>query len=181
LEAGVVLGVMPQVPLPEALTAVLQLDRTAALAAAFVIGTHHADVLQWVASMIGDGPTAPPPPKANGAARRGRKGNGHRKPRRNGDDPYLSRRRAQREADDQALVEAMKVNAAGPIAAWAERIEKSRTSCISGLHRLRAAGVAENSDGVWSLVEASAPREPASKWVAPLSAAAREQRAHAVA
>jgi hypothetical protein len=162
-------------PLPEALTAVLQLDRTAALAAAFVIGTHHADVLQWVVRILrGDAPM--PKPKANGAVRRGRRANSHRKPRNNGGDRYLSRRRAQRDRDDESLVAAMRSNSDGSINDWATTIGKSRTSCVSGLHRLRAAGLAESVEGRWRLTEEPAPREPPAKWIAPLSAS---QRAHA--
>jgi hypothetical protein len=125
-------------------------------------------------SMIGDGP-AEPQPQPRAAARRGRKTNGHRKPRANGGDPRL----AKREADDQALVNAMRSNPEGSIGDWATTIGKSRTSCVSALHRLRGAGLAESDGGRWALVEESGPREPAPRWVAPLSA--RSHREHATA
>ena len=54
---------------------------------------------------------------------------------------------------------------------WAEAIGKSRSSVVTALHRLRDAGLADSSEGKWRLTEAPAPREPAPKWVAPLSAA----------
>jgi hypothetical protein len=126
VKTDIVLRFMPH-PLPEALTAVLQLDRTAALAAAFIIGTHHADVLQWVARAIrGDAPMLKP-----SAVRRGRKADGGRKPRANGADPYLSRRLARREADDQAPVAAMRRNTGATIGELATAIGKSRTSIMS--------------------------------------------------
>jgi hypothetical protein len=172
-------------PLPEALTAVLQLDRTAALAAAFVIGTHHADVLQWVVRTLrGDArmEESRSKPKANGAARRGRKANGHRKPRSKDGDPYLDRRRAQRDRDDESLLAVMRSKPEGSIGDWAQTIHKSRTSCVSGLHRLRDADLAESVEGKWKLVGPEAPRETAAKWIEPLSATAgRERRAHASA
>ena len=166
-------------PLPEALTAVLQLDRTAALAAAFVIGTHHADVLRWVSKIICAGASAEPHPsprKGNGAARRGRKANGHRKPRNDAGDRYLTRRRAQRDEDDSNLLAAMRRNTEATIGELATVVGKSRTSIVSGLHRLRGVGLAESIEGKWRLVEEPAPREPPAKWTAPLSAS---QRAHA--
>jgi hypothetical protein len=132
LKTGVILGFMPTL-LPEALTAVLQLDRTAALAAAFVIGTHHADVLRWVAQIIcGESSsqrwedTGPRPYGGGNCAsgpRNGAKRAKARKPR-NG----VYHRLAKREADDSALVEAMKADPDGAIGDWARAIDKSRTS-----------------------------------------------------
>jgi hypothetical protein len=164
-------------PLPEALTAVLRLDRTAALAAAFIIGTHHVDVLQWVArTLCGDAPEPQPQrQKANARRRRGRKGNSHRKSRNNGDDPYLRRRRAQRDETDTALLEVMRSLPRGSIGDWAEATSRSRTSTVSALHRLRDAGVAESVGGKWRLVEPEAPRAP--RWVEPVSAVARREHA----
>jgi hypothetical protein len=163
---------------PDAFAAALS-DRTTALAAAFIIAARHADVLQFVARMIcSDAPTEPRPQRR---VRRVRKANGHRQPRANGDDPYLSGRRAQRDRDDESLLAALRSNPEGSIGDWATTIHKSRTSCVSALHRLRDAGLAESAEGKWKLIEELPPREPGSKWVAPLSAAARERRAHAVA
>ncbi len=150
--------------LSEAFTVALQSDRAVALAAAFVIGSCHADVLQFVSRTIFGEEPAPEPrrrrkrrkAKSNGAARKahGAASNGEG-------------RRAQRDADDEALVAAMKENPAGPISAWAEAISKSRTSTIAGLKRLRDAGLATNESGVWSLAEEPPPREPAPRWVEP--------------
>jgi hypothetical protein len=116
-------------------------------------------------------------PKANGAARRGRRLNGHRKPR--GEDRYLGRRREARDRDDEALLAALRSNSEGSINDWATMIHKSRTSCVSGLHRLRAAGLAESIEGRWKLSEEPAPRSPPEKWTAPLSATCERTRAHA--
>jgi hypothetical protein len=87
---------------------------------------------------------------------------------------YLERRRSQRDADDSALLAAMKASPGATIGDWSEAIHKSRTSTIAGLKRLRDRNLASNEDGVWALVEE--PREPPAKWTAPLSAS---QRAHA--
>jgi hypothetical protein len=166
-------------PLPEALTAVLQLDRTAAFAAAFVIGTHHADVLQWVARTIcsDDASTeSRSKPKANGAARRARKADGDRKPRNDAGDRYLTRRRAQRDEDDSNLLAAMRRNTEATIGELATVFGKSRTSIASTLHRLRKARLAESIEGKWKLTDELVPREPPAKWTAPLSAS---QQAHA--
>ena len=47
---------MPQAPLSEAFAAIiLRPDFLAALPAAFIIGTHHTDVLRWVAKTIAPG------------------------------------------------------------------------------------------------------------------------------
>jgi hypothetical protein len=128
---------------PDAFAAALS-DRTTALAAAFIIATRHADVLRFVARTIGvDAPEPHAKPKPNGAARRGRKANG------GGRKPGVSdaRRRKARDRDDQALLAALRSNPEGSIADWAATIGKSRTSCVSGLHRLRAAGLAESVGG----------------------------------
>jgi hypothetical protein len=170
---------MPQFLLSDAVADQLR-DRTCALAAAFIIATRHPDVLQFVARTVcGDVPTELRP---NGAVRRVCKGNGHRKLRNNGDDPHLSRRREARDRDDEALLAVMRSNPDGSIGDWVTMIHKSRTSCVSALHRLRDAGLAESVEGKWKLVGLEAPREPAAKWIAPLSATAgREHRAHASA
>jgi hypothetical protein len=163
------------IPLADSIAAALRTDRTAALAAAFVIGAHHADVLQWVVRTLrGDAPEPQPQakPKANGAARRGRKANGHRKPRDNGGDSRLPAR----DEADKRLLEAMRKNPDGVINDWVMVVGKSRTSVVAGLHRLRAAGLAKSDEGKWALTEDPPPREPPAKWTAPLSA--REHRAH---
>jgi hypothetical protein len=55
-------------------------------------------------------------------------------------------------------------------------IGKSRSSDVSALKRLGAAGLAESLEGKWKLTEEPAPREVPPKWAAPLSGA---HRAHA--
>ena len=164
---------MPIPLLPEAFAAVLKLDRAAALAAAFLIGNHHADILLFAAHMVGGDAPAEPRPRA--ARRRVRKVNGSGHKARDG-DAYLNSRRKARDHDDQALLSALRSNPEGSINDWATTIGKSRTSCVSGLHRLRAAGLAESVEGGWKLTEEFAPREPPPKWIEPLSAS---QRAHA--
>ena len=87
---------------------------------------------------------------------------------RNGD-----RRREARDRDDESLVAAMRSNPDGSIGDWAMTIRKSRTSCVSALQRLRAAGLAQSVEGKWKL---TAPPAPPARWTAPVSAT---QRAHA--
>jgi hypothetical protein len=152
--------------LPDSLAVILRSDRTAALGALVVIAAAHRDLYDWATRAICGEPERRPEPKPNGAARRGRNGTGRR---RNGVDHRL----AKREADDEALVEAMKAHPAGSINDWARAINKSRTSCVSALHRLRDAGLAESDGGRWALVEPEAPREPVPRWIEPLSAVPR--------
>jgi hypothetical protein len=152
-------------------------DPTIALAALMVISASNRNLLEWAAKTVGA--VAPEPqPQAKPKARRVRKANGGRKP--GVRDVYLERRRSQRDADDEALLAAMKASPGATIGDWSEAIHKSRTSTIAGLKRLRDRNLASNEDGVWALVEPEAPREPAAKWISPVSAAqAREHRAHA--
>ena len=56
---------------------------------------------------------------------------------------YHQRRRAARDADDQALLQIMRDLPGASIADWAEAIGKGRSSVVSALKRLRAAGLAE--------------------------------------
>ena len=160
-------------PLSADFAATLRSDPVAALAAAFIIETHHPNVLHWVARAV-----QPVAPKRR---RRKRSANGVHKLAA-GADAYVVRRRRKRDRDDQALVEQMRTNPEGSIGDWATTIHKSRTSCVSALHRLRDAGLAESIEGRWKLVAPEAPRETAAKWIEPLSATAgRERRAHASA
>jgi DNA-binding transcriptional ArsR family regulator len=161
--------------LPEAFTAVLKLDRAAALAAAFLIGNHHADILLFAARMVGGDELAEPRPRA--VRRRPRKVNGHGAGRRNG-DPHLDRRREARDEADARLLEAMRRNAEATIGELATAVGKSRTSIVSGLHRLRAAGLVQSVEGKWKLTEEPAPREPAQPWIQPLKGS-RETKTHA--
>ena len=161
---------MPQFLLSDAVADQLR-DRTCALAAAFIIGARHPEVLVFAARMVG-APEPQPRPKLNSA---GRKANGHRKPRDNGGDSRLPTR----DEADKRLLEAMRKNPDGVINDCVMVVGKSRTSVVAGLHRLRAAGLAKSDEGKWALIEDPPPREPAAKWIAPLSA--REHRAHAAA
>jgi hypothetical protein len=81
-------------PLSEAFVFCLKSDATAALAALTVIAGSHRGLLDWFSRTVcGDAPELQSGrQKPNGAARRGREANGHRKPRVNGGDPYLDRR-----------------------------------------------------------------------------------------
>jgi hypothetical protein len=88
---------------------------------------------------------------------------------------YLERRRSRRDADDSALLAAMKASPGATIGDWSEAIHKSRTSTIAGLKRLRDRNLASNEDGVWALVEPEAPRAP--RWVEPVSAVGRREHA----
>jgi hypothetical protein len=161
---------MPQEPIPAAFAAILRSDAVAALAAAFIVATSHADVFSWVAKTIGSFE----PPRSNGGGRPPKRSNGHGGPR-------TDARTAKRDADDGALIEAMRSDPEGLIRDWAATICKSRTSCFSALHRLRAAGLAESVEGKWRLVEESAPREPPPRWVAPLKAKDRAAHVHLTA
>jgi hypothetical protein len=181
---GVAWSFMP--PLPDTVSILLRSSPTAAMAALLLISTSHRGLLDWFSRTVCAEPgpksePAPAPPRRKARAS-ARCGNGHRQSRKNGDDPYLSGRRAQRDRDDEALLAALRSNPEGSIADWATTIGKSRTSCVSALHRLRDAGLAESVEGKWKLVAPEAPRETAAKWIEPLSATAgRERRAHASA
>jgi hypothetical protein len=155
-------------PLPDQVSVLLRSSSTAALAALMLISTSHRGLLDWFSCTVAPEPQPQAKPKANGAARRGRKPGVS--------DAYLERRRSQRDADDLALLAAMKASPGATIGDWSEAIHKSRTSTSAGLKRLRDRNLASNEDGVWALVEPEAPREPPAKWIAPLSAS---QRAHA--
>ena len=160
-------------PLPDTVSILLRSSPTAAMAALLLISTSHRGLLDWFSRTVCGDETEPQPQATpRTVARRGRKANGHRKPRNNGG----SRRRAQRDRDDEALLAALRSDSEGSINDWAATIGKSRTSCVSALHRLRDAGLAESVEGRWRLTEEPAPREPPAKWIAPLSGS---QRAHA--
>jgi hypothetical protein len=157
-------------PLSADFAATLRSDPVAALAAAFIIETHHPNVLHWVARAV-----QPVAPKRR---RRKRKANGVHKLTASA-DAYLERRRRKRDRDDEALVEQMRTNPEGSIGDWATVVGKSRTSIVSTLHRLRAAGMAESVEGRWRLTEAPAPRVAPPRWVEPVSVASRREHATA--
>jgi hypothetical protein len=141
-------------PIPESVIEILREDRTAALAAAFVIASHHPDLWRFAAGMIRPSPS-PSPVKL--IRKRASKSNSHR-----------------REPVDGHLVETMEADPAGSIGDWAAAIGKSKTTVVTALKRLADAGRAESIDRRWRLVE-KAPREPPPRWVEPVSA----RRAHA--
>jgi hypothetical protein len=119
-----------------------------------------------VERMIGPEPPAKAEPKPNGLAVHAKMAcKASCKPK--SAAAYHALRRASRDRDDQALIEAMRSNPEGLISDWATTIGKGRS------------GLAESVEGKWRLTEEPAPREPPPKRTAPLSAAAREHRAHA--
>ena len=158
-------------PVPDVVSILLRSSPTAAMAALLLISTSHRGLLDWFARTVcGDAPAEVEPQprrrKTNGVDKRfpsaGKTTNG-------------PRRITKREADDDALIAALKSNPEGTIGDWSTTVGKSRTSIVTALHRLRAAGLAETREGRWRLVEEPAPREPPAKWIEPLSAS---QRAH---
>ena len=171
-------------PLPDSVSATLRTDPTAALAALMVITGAHAELFSWVARIVCDAPpaarastkaqpeastNAQPQPKPGEP--RGAKSPVVRKPKSNGSAAHLALRREARDRDDENLRQAMRDSPQAPIGDWAKAIGKSRTSVVAALHRLRDAGLADSVEGKWCLAEEPAPREPARRWVAPLSAA----------
>jgi DNA-binding transcriptional ArsR family regulator len=174
---GVAWPFMP--PLPDTVSILLRSSPTAAMAALLLISTSHRGLLDWFSRTVSAEPApesepAPVPPRRKARASV-RCGNGHRQSRANGDDPYLSRRLAKREADDKALLDAMRRNPEATIGDLATAVGKSRTSIVSALRRLRDAGLAKSDEGRWRLTEEPPPRSPPERWTAPLSAS---QRAH---
>lgn len=151
-------------PLPDDISAVLRSDATAALAALMIISSAHRGLYVWASQAIcGEAPHAPATPKRRMARRAN--GAGRKSP--------LSPQDA-----DEALIEAMQAAPGDPVRAWAETIGRSKTSTVTGLHRLRDAGRAESVGGKWRLTEAPAPRAPATKWTAPVSGSARSVEKH---
>jgi hypothetical protein len=106
-------------------------------------------------------------------------------PKSNGTADHLALRREARDRDDERLLEAMRESPASSIGDWAEAVNKSRTSVVAALHRLRDAGLAESIEGRWRLSEDPAHQEPPPKetrrWVAPLKGADRAAHAHLTA
>lgn len=87
-------------------------------------------------------------------------------------------RLTKRDRDDKALIEAMKVDPAGTIAAWAGVIHKSKGSVATALRRLKDAGLTESSEGHWRLVEKSEPKEPPPRWTKPVHGNDRAAYSH---
>jgi DNA-binding transcriptional ArsR family regulator len=155
-------------------------DRTAALAAAFVIAHRHPEILQWVAETI-----APPPAepvhygKTNGSASAA-KAKVKVKPKSKGSTTYdhLERLRAKRDSDDLALLEAMRTSPRAAVPDLARAIQKSKSSVMTALHRLEEAGMVAHEDHAWMLI-GDEPKPPPEKWVSSLSAATARAHAHA--
>jgi hypothetical protein len=154
-------------PLPDNVSVLLRADATAAMAAASIIANAHGDMLRWVAATIGEAPRPDPKPVRSKSKLNGSRGHRKAKPARRarGLDGYLSRRRAQRDRDDEALLEAMRTAPQAAIKDWSDAIGKSKSSTVSALKRLRDADQVKNAGGRWGLVEQDAPREPAPRWV----------------
>lgn len=181
-------------PLPDDVAAVLRSDSTAALAALMIISSAHRELMAWAARMTaGDAQEAakaelhdqeglklkereaqPRRPKANGHNGAARHKTG-RKP--NGGDARL----AKRDEADSNLVEAMKASPGASIGDLARAIGKSRSTTVTVLQRLKTAGLVENQDRVWALVEEPTPREPPPRWVEPVSARDRAAQHHITA
>ena len=158
-------------PLPDSVSAALRSDPTAALGALMVIAGAHAELFAWAARTVCDAAPAgaEPPPRAK---RNGASSPAARKPESHRADAHVARRREARDRDDKRLCKTMRDLPEASIRDWAEAIDKSRSSVVTALHRLRDAGLADSVEGKWTLVEEPAPRVAAPKWVAPLSAAA---------
>jgi hypothetical protein len=170
-------------PLSEAFAATLKADATAALAALMLIANAHRDLYAWAArTFVGSEPEPPPrrvrrTPKLNDAGRtRAAKRPESRRAR--GAAASLDRRRAQRDRDDESLLEALKSAPDAAIGDWAEAIGKSRSSTITALKRLRDADRAESVEGKWKLTAEPAPREPPPKWVEKVRGTDRPREHH---
>jgi hypothetical protein len=179
---------MPQ-PLSDAVVATLKTDAYAALAAIMVISNAHPELLGWAQRALSSGDTAGIPaeldknvsetnradheaagnyePKPNGCRRD--------KPRREGAKldvaAYQARRRGRRDADDERLIETIRLAPGASIREWGSAIGKCRTATVQALHRLRDAGLIENDDGNWALVEPQPASAVAPRWIEPLSGA----------
>jgi DNA-binding transcriptional ArsR family regulator len=164
---------MPSPPLSEAFAATLRSDSVAALAAAFIIGTHHVDVLRRVVRTLAGTERSPKlheggnGAKRPAAVRKGRSG--------------VDRRLAKRDKSDEKLLEAMRLSPNASIGDLALAIGKSKSSVVTALHRLQDAGLVESVDRKWRLVEESAPKEPPARWTKPLSGAERAHQVHLTA
>ena len=115
-------------PLPDTVSILLRSSPTAAMTALLLISTSHRGLLDWFSRTVCAEPGPAPAPPRRKARASARCGNGYRQPRANGEDPYLSRRIAKREADDQALVEAMRRNTEATIGELSTAVGKSRSS-----------------------------------------------------
>jgi hypothetical protein len=99
-------------PLPQAFVNTLQSDPTAALAALMVIAGRHHELLAFAARTAAAPCEPKPPPRShsNGGA---------------------DHRRAKRDRDDEALIEAMRSAPGATIGDWATAIDKSKGSTVT--------------------------------------------------
>jgi hypothetical protein len=179
---------MPQ-PLSDAVVATLKTDACAALAAIMVISNAHGELLAWAQRSLGPGDTSENSegPRKNGNGTNGRQDGGSEtsEPKPNGSRPgkprrktakldvaaYQARRRGRRDADDERLIETIRLAPEASIREWGAAIGKCRTATVQALHRLRDAGLIENDDGNWALVEPQPATAAAPRWIEPLSGA----------
>jgi hypothetical protein len=176
-------------PLSDAVVVTLRTDPCAALAAIMIVANAHGELLAWAQRALNVGKAAiaeeQPPENGEGAGRNQPLGAVAKlKPRKaanpgvnGGDGAYRARRRAQRDADDERLIEAMGHAPGATIREWGAAIGKSVNATADALRRLRDAGLAESSNGTWALVKPQPATAP--KWIQPLSAS--QERAHASA
>jgi DNA-binding transcriptional ArsR family regulator len=156
---------MPTPPLPDHIADQLRGDPTSALAALFVIANVHREMFSWVARTIcgENGAVRPRPRKSNGAAHKS------------------TPRCAGREGADRRLLEAMGLSPGATIGELAAAIERSRTTAVTTLHRLRDAGLVESVEGKWRLTEPEAPMAPPERWTKPIRGDVRAAHAHLTA
>ena len=188
---------MPQ-PLPDAVVAALKTDACAALAAIMIISNAHSELLAWAqrslsplnaggtpgaescghkkessaaehSPMVSSVPSGTPKSSAKRKAAKSKV-----KPGGNEHGDYNARRRAQRDADDDRLIEAMEQAPGASIGALARDLGKSRGAIQAALHRLRDRGLADSDGEQWRLTPGSGARglsaPPPAKWTEPLSA-----------
>ena len=62
----------------------------------------------------------------------------------------------------QSFLKKCSANPGASIGELSTTIDRSKTTTVAALHRLKDAGLVENRDRSWRLVEEPAPREPAS-------------------
>jgi hypothetical protein len=196
-QASVVSPFMP--PLPDAVVATLRTDACAALAAIMIISNAHSELLAWAQRALSP-PTIDPdtganvplaekstheiktpeitsgtnvPPTLPAKLKPLKSANPRVKPGGNGgDEAFRARQRAQRDADDERLIEAMRQTPGGSIRRLAATIRKSRSATVASLQRLRDAGVTESEHGTWALAEPQpAPAPKPAGWIEPLSGA----------
>ena len=184
-------------PLPDAVVATLRTDACAALAAIMIVANAHGELLAWALRSLSPltvcrdtGANVPPAEKSTSEIKTPEIASGANvlptQPARlkplnsanpqvkpagaGGDEAFRARQRAQRDADDERLVEAMRQTPGASIRRLAATIRRSRSATVASLQRLRDAGVAESEDGIWALAEPQpAPASKPAAWIEPVS------------